>query len=177
MRPLRSVREFRRDQAGLAAVEFALLVPVMILLYFGMVELCQVHMAQKRMSHVTSMVADLTARAESVSQDDLDKVFDIGGQIMRPFAPGSLQTCVSSVTRGSDGVVRVNWSYGRGVAPCSASFTVPNGLIINGESLIVSESIYDYASPVGKFLPGLTKLTRVYYLRPRVVDEVVCSDC
>lgn len=174
---MRSIRALRRDQSGLAAVEFALLAPVMILLYFGMAELCQAHMAQKRMSHVTSMVADLTARAQSVTRADLNNIFNIGNQIMQPFAPGPLQTRVSSVTRDNTGVVKVNWSFARGMAPRSGTVTVPNGLINNGESLIVSEAIYDYASPVDKFLPGITKLKRTYYLRPRIVNQVLCSDC
>ncbi|MGH6977695.1 MAG: TadE/TadG family type IV pilus assembly protein, partial [Brevundimonas sp.] len=84
MRSPAFLRRFRRDQKGLSAVEFALLAPVMILLYFGMVELCQAYMAQKRMSHVASMVADLTARAEVVNQSGLNDTFNIGGQIMQP---------------------------------------------------------------------------------------------
>lgn len=173
----RSIRRFRRDQRGIAAVEFALLAPVMILLYFGMVELCQAHMAHKRMSHVTSMVADLTARAQTVSRADLTNIFNIGNQIMEPFSPGSLQTRVSSISRNNAGVVNVNWSFARGMPVRSGTVVVPNGLINNGESLIMSESIYDYASPVDRFLPGITKLQRTYYLRPRIVDNVVCSDC
>lgn len=177
IRAVRWVRGFRQDQTGLAAVEFALLAPVMILLYFGMAELCQAHMAQKRMSHVTSMVADLTARAQSVSRNDLTDIFDIGNQIMEPFPTAPLQTRVTSVTRDTNGVVRVDWSFGRGMAPRSGVVTVPAGLIGNGESLVMAESIYDYDSPVDKFLPSITKLKRTYYLRPRIVNKVLCSNC
>ena len=52
-----------RDERGVSAVEFAMLAPVLIGFYFGMAEFCQGFMAQKRMGHVTSMVADLVARA------------------------------------------------------------------------------------------------------------------
>lgn len=168
---------FRQDQSGISAVEFALLAPIMIALYFGMVEVCQAYMAQKRMSHVTSMVADLTAQAQSVTRNDLTDIFNIGNQIMEPFSPSPLQTRVSSVTRDNTGVVRVDWSFGRGMTPRTGTVTVPAGLINNGESLILSEAIYDYQSPVDRYLPGITKLQRTYYLRPRVVDKVLCSDC
>ena len=174
---LQTARRFRRDQTGIAAVEFALLAPVMILLYFGLAELCQAHMAHKRMSHATSMVADLTARAQSVSRADLNNIFNIGNQIMQPFALDPLQSRVTSVTRDNTGVVRVNWSFGRRMAARTGTLAVPDGLIGNGESLIVSESIYDYDSPVDKFMPGINKLKRTYYLRPRIVNQVLCSDC
>ena len=177
IRPRLMLARFCRDQKGLAAVEFALLAPVMILLYFGMVELCQGYMAQKRMSHVTSMVADLTAQAQSVSQNDLTDIFNIGNEIMQPFSPDSLQVRVSSVTRGADGVVNVDWSFGRDMDDLEGPVTIPVGLIGNEESLIVAEAIYDYESPVDQFLPGVTKLSRTFYLRPRVVDKVACSNC
>ncbi len=171
------LKRFRQDQSGVSAVEFALLAPIMIALYFGMVEVCQAYMAQKRMSHVTSMVADLTAQAQQVTRNDLTDIFNIGNQIMEPFSPSPLQTRVSSVTRDNTGVVRVDWSFGRGMTPRTGTVTVPAGLINNGESLILSEAIYDYQSPVDRYLPGITKLQRTYYLRPRVVDKVLCSDC
>jgi Flp pilus assembly protein TadG len=174
---LQWLKRFRQDQSGISAVEFAFLAPVMILLYFGMAEVCQAYMAQKRMSHVTSMVADLTAQAQSVTRNDLTDIFNIGNQIMEPFSPSPLQTRVSSVTRDNNGVVRVDWSFGRGMTPRTGTVTVPTGLINNGESLILSEAIYDYESPVDRYLPGITKLKRTYYLRPRVVDKVLCSNC
>ncbi len=178
MRPLEAaLTRFRRDQQGLAAVEFALLAPVMILLYFGMAELCQGYMALKRTSHVTSMVADLTAQAQAVNQNDLDDIFSIGNQIMQPFSADPLQMRVSSVTRGSDGNIDVDWSYGRDMSDLEEPVTVPDGLIGKGESLIIAETVYDYDSPADKFLPGITKLSRVFYLRPRVVDKVICSNC
>lgn len=171
------LQRFRRDQNGLSAVEFALLAPVMILLYFGMVELCQAYMAQKRMSHVTSMVGDLTAQAQTVKRKALDDTFDIGGQIMQPFSATPLSMRVTSVTRDEFGVVKVDWSYGRGLAPISGELAVPDGLIGNKESLIVSEAVYDYASPIDRFLPGITRMSRTFYLRPRSVDVVTCGDC
>lgn len=176
-RGFHSPRQFGRNHDGVAAVEFALLAPVMILLYFGMAELCQAHMAHKRMSHVTSMVADLTARAQSLSRSELNDIFNIGNQVMQPFSPGPLETRVSSITRDNTGVVRVDWSFARGMAPRTGTVVVPAGLINNGESLIMSESIYDYDSPVDRFLPTVTELERTYYLRPRIVDKVICSDC
>lgn len=174
---LRSLRQFRRDQSGISAVEFALLAPFMIFLYFGMAEVCQAYMAQKRMSHVTSMVADLTAQAQSVSTNDLTDIFTIGNQIMEPFSSSPLQLTVASVTRDTNGVAKVDWSYARGMPRRSGNVVVPAGLINNGESLIISDAIYDYESPLDRYLPGVTKLKRTYYLRPRVVDKVQCGNC
>ena len=167
-----------RDERGVSAVEFALLAPVLIAFYFGMAEFCQGFMAQKRMGHVSAMVADLVAQEETVSIANLDDIFDIGGLIMKPFATSGLKQRVSSVTRTS-GVARVDWSRGDGLTAraVNSTITLPTDLIANGESIIVSEATYDYDSPVDYFMPGITRFSHIYYLRPRTVDKTLCSNC
>jgi len=167
-----------RDDRGVSAVEFALLAPVLIAFYFGMAEFCQGFMAQKRMGHVSAMVADLVAQEESVVRAELDDIFKIGGLIMKPFPTAALKQRVSSVTRTSD-VARVNWSRGDGMDPraVNSTITLPADLIANGESVIVSEATYDYDSPVDHFMPGITRFSHIYYLRPRTVDNTLCPDC
>ncbi len=167
-----------RDERGVSAVEFALLAPVLIAFYFGMAEFCQGFMAQKRMGHVSAMVADLVAQEEEVATANLDDIFDIGGLIMKPFSTAALQQRVSSVTRTS-GVARVDWSRGDGMAAraVNSTITLPTDLIANGESVIVSEATYDYDSPVDYFMPGITRFSHIYYLRPRTVDKTLCSNC
>lgn len=172
---------FRRlagDERGVSAVEFAMLAPVLIAFYFGMAEFCQGFMAQKRMGHVSAMVADLVAQEESINPAGLSDIFSIGSLIMKPFPTAPLQQRVSSVTRTS-GVDRVDWSRSSGMAPraVNSTITLPTGLIADGESVIVSEATYDYNSPVDFFLPDVTRFSHIYYLRPRTVEKTVCPDC
>lgn len=168
----------RSDERGVSAVEFAMLAPVLIAFYFGMAEFCQGFMAQKRMGHVSAMVADLVAQEESIAITNLDDIFDIGGLIMKPFPTAALKQRVSSVTRTS-GVARVDWSRGDGMAAraVNSTITLPTDLIADGESVIVSEATYDYDSPVDYFMPGITQFSHIYYLRPRTVDKTLCSNC
>lgn len=167
-----------RDERGVSAVEFAMLAPVLIGFYFGMAEFCQGFMAQKRMGHVTSMVADLVAQEDSVTTTNLDDIFDIGGLIMKPFPMTQLNLRVSSVTRTA-GVARVDWSRGDGMVAraVNSTITLPDNLIVDGQSVVVSEATYDYISPVDYFMPGITRFSQIYYLRPRTVDKTLCSNC
>ncbi len=172
---------FRRlsgDERGVSAVEFAMLAPVLIAFYFGMAEFCQGFMAQKRMGHVSAMVADLVAQEETISTASLGDIFSIGGLIMKPFPTAPLQQRVSSVTRTS-GMARVDWSRGDGMDPraVNSTITLPDELISDGESVIVSEATYDYDSPVDYFMPGITRFSHIYYLRPRTVDKTLCPGC
>jgi len=155
-----------------------MLAPVLIGFYFGMAEFCQGFMAQKRMGHVTSMVADLVAQEETVATTNLDDIFDLGGLIMKPFNASGLKQRVSSVTRTA-GVARVDWSRGDGMAAraVNSTITLPENLIVDGQSVVVSEATYDYNSPVDYFMPGITRFSQTYYLRPRTVDKTLCSNC
>lgn len=164
-----------RDIRGVSAVEFALIAPVMILVYFALAELCQGFMAQKRMGHATSMVADLIAQQDVITGGEIDDIFAIGSLIMKPFSDAPLKLRVSSVTRGADGVARVGWSRGDGMAARAKDevVTIPAGVIDNGESVVFSEGTYDYDSPADYLMPGITRFSQRFYLRPRSVERIL----
>lgn len=172
------VSRLASEERGIAAVEFALIAPVMILFYFGLAEFCQGFMAQKRMTHATAMVADLIAQEEVVSTPNIDDIFEIGGLIMKPYSATPLKQTVSSVTQ-TGGVARIDWSRSRGMTAraVNSTVTLPVDLVEDGQSVVMSEATYDYLSPVGQLLPGLTRFSSVYYLRPRTIDKVDCSNC
>ncbi|MGZ9098295.1 MAG: TadE/TadG family type IV pilus assembly protein [Brevundimonas sp.] len=166
------------DDRGVSAIEFAMLAPVLIAFYFGLAEFCQGFMAQKRMGHVSAMVADLVAQEEEVSASAVDDIFQIGGLIMKPFSTATLKQRVSSVTRTA-GVATVDWSRGSGMDPraVASTITLPADLVSDGESVIISEATYDYDSPVDYLMPAVTRFSHIYYLRPRTVDRTTCGDC
>ena len=58
MRKRSLIRRLTGDERGVSAIEFAMLAPVLIAFYMGMTEFCQGFMAQKRMGHVSAMVAE-----------------------------------------------------------------------------------------------------------------------
>ncbi|NBB51679.1 pilus assembly protein [Rhizobium sp. CRIBSB] len=163
----------RGDRRGVTAVEFAMLAPVIIALYFGLAEFCQGFMAQKRAGHATSLIADLVAQRDTVTGAEVDDIFQIGGLIMKPYSATPLKMRVSSVTRGTDDVVRVDWSRGSGLTARTVNSTVaiPTGLIERGESVVMSETTYDYDSPVDYLTPAITRFSQTFYLRPRSVDK------
>lgn len=173
------LRTLAKDARGAAAVEFAFLAPILILLYFGMVEYCQGYMALKRTGHVASMVADLVSQNNTVTKTELDDIFAIGDQIIRPFPNAPLSQRVSSVTRVNATTYRVDWSVGRGISAklTVADAKIPSDMLAAGESVIVAEANYDYASPFDMVAPYFTRFERMAYLRPRAVNLIACSSC
>ena len=172
------IRRLTGDERGVSAIEFAMLAPVLIAFYMGMTEFCQGFMAQKRMGHVSAAVADLIAQEETVTPATVDDIFDIGGLIMKPFPTATLNQRVSSVSRAS-GSATVDWSRGDGMTAraVGSTMTLPADLVEDGESVIVAEVTYDYDSAADYLMPGLTRFSHTYYLRPRTVDRTTCPAC
>ncbi len=165
----RWLRRFRDDREGVSAVEFALIAPIMILFYFGMAEICQGFMAQKRTQHVASTIADLVAQRETISTATLTDIFTVSRQILSPYPTASLKQRISSVTRNSSGVAKVDWSSGSSwtARTTGSTVTVPANLIANTESVIMAEVEYVYSSPFDYVMPAQTTFRKTYYLRPR----------
>ncbi len=168
-------QRFARAREGVSAVEFALLAPVMICLYFGMTELSQAFMAQRRVEHTASAIADLVAQSQSVDTNALNEIFTVGKLVMSPFSTTPMTQRITSVTASSTGVPKVDWSVANGGAvalTAGSTVTLPANLIAANESVIMSDVTYDYTS-VGNYILNMTlHFKQTYYLRPRIVDKV-----
>ncbi len=173
------LRRYRKDRRGVAAVEFALIAPAMILLYCGLVELCQALIAERKTNHVASSVGDLVAQVDTVSTSDISDIFTIANTIMAPFPTGALQARVTSVTANASGTPKVDWSRGSGgftALAVGATVTMPTAMAA-GDSMVMAESKYTYNSVLHYVLPNALNYSEVYYLRPRRSDKVTCTDC
>lgn len=179
MRKLASfVRRLRRDRRGVSAVEFALIAPALIVFYFGIAELTQAMMADRRASHVASSIGDLIAQDDNVTNAEMTDVFNIGSIVLSPFPTTSLKMRVSQLTADASGNAKVAWSDGSGgytARGTGTTVTVPSGIIAAGQSVIMAEVSYTYDSPVDYIVPVPVTFTKTYYLRPRRTDSVTRS--
>jgi Flp pilus assembly protein TadG len=193
---LKLLHSFRRSHSGLAAVEFALIAPFMIALFFGLVEICNALNARQKVSAVASTAADLTGQATSVSLSDLDDIFAASSAIMTPFPSSNVSIVITSIEgTGQRNVGKVLWSRtnGHGTAhTVGHTITVgdPDSLGADDTgllpasctssaqcTLVLAEVTYNYTSPYGKFIVGNLPMSDLFYTKPRRVVSVTCSNC
>lgn len=176
---LRWLRRWGADQRGLAAVEFALVAPVMVLLYCGLAELTMAMMAERRQAHAASVIADLVSQTPLVTPADLTDVFSVGAPILNPFPATGMKMRVSSIVADTNAVPKVAWSAGSGLAKLAVNtqVTVPNNLLAAGDSVIMAEVQYPYVSPLRIVLPNQMNFSSTFYLRPRRSPTVACTGC
>jgi Flp pilus assembly protein TadG len=168
---------FRRlliDRTGVAAVEFALIFPLMITFYFGAMETSHMLTANRRVTSVAYTAADITAQAISVSDADVTDIFSASAAILRPFSTTPLSIRISSVVANSSGVNKVAWSDGYQIAgrAVNSTMTLPAGLTSPGTSVIVAEVTYQYSSPISQTITEDISFTDTAYLKPRRAGQV-----
>ena len=172
------LKKILRDRRGSAAVEFAFVAPLMILMYCGLSETTQGLMASRRTAHVATTIGDLTAQQVQINAATVADIFVVGRAILAPFPTATLNMRITSVKADSGGTPKVVWSQGYGaMAPLAGTVTgVPAGLIGPNESTIQAEVSYTYTSSVQKALPGPIVMTQKSFLKPRKGAEVLWSN-
>lgn len=169
MTALTFAKRFRRDTSGVSAIEFALILPAMVAMFFGIGEVTNYMQAHSRMTKVASTVADLVAQDTAVTDEEMTNIFNCAEAIMQPFDPSDGWIRVSSVVANAQGVTTVAWSDGQGISDraVGSSVAVPGGLVPPNQSIIFTEVSYNYSSSFGMFLTSGVTAEDQFYARPR----------
>ncbi len=174
----RFLRRLRRDDSGLSALEFAIICPVMLTSLLGAVEVSNGMLADRKVTQVTSTIADLTSQDTDITTSEMRDIWAAGAAIMYPMGVGPLKMRVSSVVADLNGITRVEWSCSLNTTARSAGavITIPEGMVQPGGSVILSEVEYLYTSAIGDFLTSGVTVKDKFYLRPRRVLKVTRTE-
>jgi Flp pilus assembly protein TadG len=176
------LRAFADDRRGVSAVEFALMLPLMLALYLGTVEISQGISAQRKVTLTARSVADLVSQTQNVANTYMTNTLNAATAVMAPFPDSKLKVTVSSISIAS-GKATVSWSDTKnGTARAKgSSVTLPAALVAEDGSLIWSEVEYAYTPTIGYVISGTLTLKDSLYMRPRqstcVTRETVQSTC
>jgi Flp pilus assembly protein TadG len=170
MRNRKPMLRLAGDERGVSAVEFALVAPLMIALYFGCVEISDGVSAGRKVSMVAASIANLTARVTSISSTEMTNVLDASATIVAPYSSSKLKVTVSCLNIDANQNVTVKWSATRnGTTRSSFSFDSSNvGLKVANSQLLYAEASYDYTPTVGYSITGTITLSDHMFMSPRV---------
>lgn len=165
------LRKFSRNEKGLAATEFAMVVPIMIGMYMGAVEVGQALTIDRKLTSLASAASDLVAQSKSISESDVQDIFKITDTILSPYDTSSLRIVLSSVVADVDNVQQVEWSIANSEGTAHAVGSKIPGMPADAteanSSVIVAEVQYTYTSPVSYYFKGDTSLSEMFFARPR----------
>lgn len=183
--PVGILRRFAGDKRGVGAIEFAILFPVLLMLYLGAFELTVGLNVSKRASRSAGSIADIVSQQSSVTKSVLATMPSVAGAIFAPYSTTGLTLKITGIAIDGTGKATVAWSWAQdGSKPYSAGspVTVPANMNQASTFLVRSELALPYQLLTfgSNFLPSGTNqitISRQYYYRQRVGNSISCSDC
>jgi Flp pilus assembly protein TadG len=179
------MKQFLRDRRGIAAMEFALVVPILFSLYFMLNETASGMRASRKVTMVSRVMADLSSRASDLTDAMRNDIFSAAVPIMSPYPTTGAGFRITSIRFDATGTGFVDWSEANGSglpahARCSATvaitgrsvISVPDGLKIPNTSLILAEAQVKYTPVIGWNITGPIMMADKLFMRPRLSDFV-----
>jgi len=180
-----SARRLCRDKRGNAAVEFAVIVPVMLTMFFGTVEFSSGVAVNRKIAMAAEQLADLAARYKEIDNTEIDNFFKISRAMITPYSATVLKATITEIYIDSaTGLGRAQWSKGDAVRLDGSTVPVPanliardaNNNILADQYLIFAETDYLYVPAVGYVMGKAgVSLSDKSYMRPRLSTCVYYS--
>jgi Flp pilus assembly protein TadG len=182
------IARFRDNARGVAVVEFALVVPLLLLLYFGSIEASSLYTVDRRVTVISGAIGDLIARwdpgagAGTIPQTTFDNYFTAANVIMTPYSTTGLEQVVSLIHITPTGVTKVLWSKasaGATARTTGSSYPLAATTQMNqmarattatGGWLVASETVYPYKPVLGLVFKDALTLDHVSYFLPRYAE-------
>ena len=172
-RLLAQSRRVAAAREAVAAVEFALVVPVLLILFMGTIEVSDLIAVDRRVNVVAGTVADLVAREDDcIAASEMTDYFKASEGIIVPYNKSALKQAVAFLAVSSGGVATVSWSqaYNGGTAKTVGStYALPAAMVAisSGKWVVMSDISYSYKPMLGWVVKTAINLHRISYFLPR----------
>ncbi|MBV8938886.1 MAG: pilus assembly protein [Alphaproteobacteria bacterium] len=171
-----------RTRQGVAAIEFALLAPILLLLVLGGTELIRYLLIVQKVDKVAATVADIVTQSPSVSTAGLNEMLTAAAQVMNPYGFGisgvAILTSISQQSTGNSPGPKINWTFKGGgslsrnsqlMVLANGTVSLPGGLVLDDkENIVVTEVYYAYKPILSGYLLGSTDIYRTVVYKPRL---------
>ena len=182
LRMRRSALDLSDDTRGLAAVEFAMVVPLMLVLFFGTVEFSSGVAVDRKVTLMARTLSDLTSQNVSVTDAQLTNIFNASTGIMTPYSATPLNSTITELyVDPTTKIARVQWSKGAAPRGTGSTVAIPAALQVGDTYLIYSEVSYKYVPAIGYVMAKAgINLIDFTYTRPRqstcvMYNTTVCT--
>ena len=150
----RATSKHRTLRRGVAALEFALTLPIWVTLLLGVGDGAYCLIVNERTDRIAYSVTDIVTQYQTITIANLNDIVDAASQLMQPLTFGSNGVViVTSIYKPAGQNAYICWQYTGGgslvdaskIGSVGAAPTLPNGLVLNdNDNVIISEVYYNY---------------------------------
>lgn len=173
-------KTFLKNNAGIAAVELAVVLPMIMTLFLGVVEVSNFILVNQRTEKMAHTVADVVSQGETITIAELDNILSATSEIMKPFPFGQYgHVIITSVHRNPGSAPKVAWQFEGGgtLKNVHSNFggtgfasPLPTGFTLNErETVIIAEVYYDHQNFITDMFNGNDpNLYKYAFYKPRL---------
>lgn len=174
------IHRLREDRSGVAAVEFALVFPLLLLLFLGSFEITNAVIAHKKAQKIAYTVDNLLSKAPALDADTIGRTLDASAQLLVPFDASTLTIDVSYQYVNADGTIKDRW--GRRLTNGKVEKTSPGALPSQYSSMresgyLSTQVHYSHQATFPTLFFERLALNAESIVRPRPGVPMACSDC
>jgi Flp pilus assembly protein TadG len=153
-----------RSEKGLAAVEFSMILPIMLVMLVGVFDGTNAFAVYGKTRFATATLAELTNQYTTIHDADLTQILGATSTVLAPYSSAAATTSVSQIAINASGVATVSWS--NTLTPGS-TFTLPSGLATPSSYLIYCQVSYTFTPSFSSVFTGPITLSDSIYVSPR----------
>jgi Flp pilus assembly protein TadG len=163
---------FLGSTRGIAAVEFALVLPVLVLLFLASVDAARAVAIYMKVRAATYTLDALTNQYQTIQSTDVSSITGATSLVLAPYSTAPLGITISQISVNSATSAKVSWSYslnGTALTPGN-TVSVPSGFSTCTTYpcyLIYGQVSYSYKPLFGYFTPSAINMSDSLYVTPR----------
>ena len=161
-------RRLAADRSGNATIDFAVLLPVMLLLLIGVVEFTNMLRLDRKVVSAAQTTADLITQKRIVTDGEITDILRAAELVVEPFSSAPLALGITAVRFDEDtGAPEMDWQESRNGGSVPNALTLAQNMGPPGEGVVIVRATYDYTPIFLGFVVGQTEIEEISIMRPR----------
>lgn len=164
----------REENRGVALIEFAMVLPVLLLLFLASYQISDALACNRKVTIAARAVADLTTQSSTLTSTQQSDILNASVKVMAPYKASKALVRMTELYTDASGNTTVQWSNAiNGSKRTSGStYALPPAIKVLKTYIVVAEVNYAYTPAVNFGIVGPLSLSDVIYMNPRVSDSV-----
>ena len=168
----RLYRSFAASTRGVAAIEFAMIAPVLATIFLATFDGGRAIAIYMKVRAATYSLAAITNQYQTIASTDMTNIVQVTSAVLAPYSTTPATFTVSQIAVKAANKASVAWSYTQGGSALTkgATVTLPTNLATCGSYpcyLIYSQVGYAYTPIFGLFTTAAIHLSDNLYVTPR----------